>query len=328
MKLKFDIKDIMSRSFDLINLPSEGKYYENNVSSLKIRHLTGLEEMLLTSYFLNESGDALALVLDNVILDEFDTKKLILPDLQGIMIFLYATAFGDKLKFNVKCPVCNYEDETPVQLSSLDFKKQKIKPDNGKFYLYIFYEDFFSKYGFKSVEENENRFLEIVIKPPTFGEQLESKKRGIDLSNATNKAIMSIISIGEIEDRDIISKFIKSLKLPYFKKIKEFIKDNEVGIEEKFKTVCPACGSENSYHLSLGHDFLKLPESHKQNVLEECFLLSHYSLGTMSFDKVKELPTAERRWAINRLQEELQKKQDAEKKAYDAAKSKSGGKKR
>ena len=70
-------------------------------------------------------------------------------------------------------------------------------------------------------------------------------------------------------------KFIKSLKLPYFKKIKEFIKDNEVGIEEKFKTICPACGTENSYHLSLGHDFLKLPESHKQNVLEECFLLSH-----------------------------------------------------
>jgi len=325
MNLKFNIKDIIYRSVDLINLPSEGKFYDHKTASLRIRHLSGLEEMLLTNDFLNKSGDALYLTLENLILDDIPIKDLILPDLQGIMMFLYATAFGDKLPLSVKCPSCNHEYEFPLKLSSLEFKKTNYQPNNGKFYFYIPYDKKFHKYNMKAIQEDDKYFLEFVVKPPTFGEQLDATKKGLDINNSTNKVILNIESIGGIYDKSIITIFVKSLTLPLFKEIKNFIKKNEVGVEDKISTTCPLCNSTNPYHVSLGHDFLKFPESHKQNVLEECFLLSHYSLGSMSFDRAKELPTLERRWAMNRLQEELHKKQEAEEKAYKAAKAKHPG---
>jgi len=172
---KFNISDIVSRSFDLINLPSEGKFYENNKSSLRIRYLSGIEERVLSSYFLSESGEALFIVLNNLIIDEFDIKKLVLSDLQGIMIFLYATAFGDEIKLSVKCPHCGYEEEAAVRLSSLNFKKSTTKEIGGNFHFYIPYHKTFDSIAKSFVKNDQGVFVEIISKPLTFGEQWVKK---------------------------------------------------------------------------------------------------------------------------------------------------------
>jgi len=145
-------------------------------------------------------------------------------------------------------------------------------------------------------------------------------EKNINLKETTNKVAYNIVSIGENDDKAQIVKFIKTMNLAVFKKVKDFVLKNDLGIEDKFPHSCSMCGADNEYNLNLGHDFLKLPEKHKQNVLEECFLLSHYNKGGLSFDKAMELPTSERRWAINRIQEEMEKKKEAEEKASRNAK--------
>jgi len=55
--------------------------------------------------------------------------------------------------------------------------------------------------------------------------------------------------------------------------------------------------------------------------LEELFLLSHYGTST-SIDDVKKMTVGERRWFVNRLSDELNKKKQAEEAAMRSAKSK------
>lgn len=323
---KFDIKEVVSRTFDLINLPSEGKFYEDHKSSLRIRYLSGVEERILSSFFLSSSGEALFIVLNNLILDSFDVKKLVMSDLQGIMIFLYATSFGDEIKFQVKCPHCGYEEEAPIRLSSLDFKKSDAKMKDGKFFMYVPYDKTYANIIQAIHSINEVDHVEIVSKPLTFGEQMEIKEKGIDMKEITNKISYNIVSIGGNDNKKEINKFIKTMNMKTFRKLKDFVLKNDLGLEDKFHHSCTMCNADNEYNLNLGHDFLKLPESHRQNVLEECFLLSHYNQGGLSLDKAMELPTSERRWAINRLQEEMHKKKEAEEKAANAAKAKASTK--
>ena len=313
----------MSRAFDMVNLPSEGKFYSCGTKSLNIRNISGIEEKVLSSYFLNESGEGLRMVLENLILDDFSIVNLILSDLQGIMIYLYATAFGDELKMQIKCPHCGYsDDDVRIRLSGLNFKKQELTPQDNKFKFYLPYENSFDKIAKEYIESEDKRYVEILIKPPTFGEQIIMKKSGLDTNNSTNKIVLSIDSIGGNNNKNQLAQFIKSLNLKTFKKIKTTIQKNELGVDDKQKYECDMCNQESEFNLNLGYDFLKLPETHKQNVLEECFLISHYNQGGMNFDRAMELPTTERRWMINRIQEEMQKKKEAEEKAYNAAKNK------
>jgi hypothetical protein len=320
---KFSIQEIMSRSFDVINLPSEGKFYESGTKSLNIRHITGLEERVLSSYFLNENEEGIKFVLEHLILDEFDINDFVLSDLQGIMVYLYATAFGDKIKMKVRCSHCGYEDdEVSIALSSLKFKEQEIIPVDNRFYFYIPYEKTFDNIIKGVTEQNGERYVEFELRPPTLKDQVEMKNNGFDPNKSTNKIVLSIYSIGGNENKKEIAQFIQKLNLRSFKKIKEIIQKNEFGIEDKTKIHCASCHQENTISLNLGYDFLKLPETHRQNVLEECFLISHYNHGGMNFDRAMELPTTERRWMINRIQEEMQKKKEAEERAYNASKSK------
>jgi len=324
---KLDLNEIFSRTFDKINLPSKGEFYKDNLSSFKIRYLSGIEEKVLTSDFLTKSGEALEMVLSNVILDDFDVRDLVISDMQGIMIFLYSTAYGDIIPYQMKCPSCSYEDELSVRLSDIDFKKSEYKPMSGKFMYYApMKQNFLSSVHTPKVltQENGEKFVEFVLSPITFGKELDMKKKGVD-NKGINKIISSIKSIGGVTDVEYIENSVKRMNMQDFKRLREFSDRNEMALEDKISVVCPACGHEHKFQVNFGYDFLKLPEKHRENIMEECFLISHYSESGMDFQQAMNLPITERRWYLQRISEELEKKREAEKKAADAAKSGGGG---
>lgn len=322
---KIDLKEIFNRTFDRIKLPSKGEFYIDKVGSFKIRYLSGLEEKVLSSEFLNETGEALELVLNNLIIDDFEVKDLIVSDLQGIMVFLYATAYGDSIPITSKCPKCGYEDDIKVRLSELDFKKSNAKPIDGSWRYYAPYRKNYVQKGFRPnyLElESGKKAVEIVLKPITFGRELEIRKKGKTLTGI-DRVINAIHSIGGVEDRVYIEHVVKTMNMSDFKSFRVFSEENEQSIEDKVPITCIACGNKHEVRLNLGHDFLRLPENHRETVMEECFLISHYSESGMNFDQAMNLPVTERRWYLRRVSEELEKKREAEKKAADAAKSKS-----
>src|SRR6202034_983973 len=95
------------------------------------------------------------------------------------------------------------------------------------------------------------------------------------------------------------------------------------GADTTIDVICEFCSHEFKTGLGVGFDFISQPESYRQNIMEDCFLLYYYSNGGLSLDIAKDLPVNERKWYINRLIEEKEKKRVAEEQAHKNAKAKS-----
>ena len=293
------------RTFGMLMLPSKGDYYKNKDKFLFINYLTYFEENILTSEMMNESGVVMPLILDMVIVNkEFDIKKILTCDIQAICMFLRAYAYGNSIEVDINCPNCEKSDKHNVLISNFKSKDLEFTPDeNGEISVVS------PKFGKK-----------LKIKPTTYFEEIEFKK------DSENKQVETMcFNIAEYEgerDKNKILRTLHGLKIMEFRDIKKAILDNLPGIDTSIIYNCSFCETDTSIDFGQnGSDFLKMPASFMNNVLEEIFLLSHYGTST-SIDDVKKMSTGERRWMINRLSEEIQKKNAAEKAASNKAKSK------
>ncbi|MFA5067049.1 MAG: hypothetical protein WC466_03290 [Candidatus Izemoplasmatales bacterium] len=317
---KIDLK----RQFSILNFPSNGLYYKNKKKSILIRYLTAVEEHVLCDYLLMENGDALKLIISNLVLDEdFDLKNILLNDFQAILIFLRSTAYGDFVDLNITCPYCSKESEYKIKLSELKFKEPKHEPDdNGNYIVFL-----------------EDLNLEITICPITLEREIQKQKENEDddffvvkMDDGTQKRIkkektLSLIyhieSINGVTDKSQIKKVIKRLQKKYIDYILDFIKENESGIDERISLVCPFCAESFFQQLAIGYDFLSMPANYKENIYEEIFLLTYYGKSITREDAML-MPVVERKWHIRRIKEEVDKQNEAEKRAINKAKSNKG----
>ena len=148
------------------------------------------------------------------------------------------------------------------------------------------------------------------------------EENGLHKSGPVKPIDTVCLNISEFEgerNHDKIKKMISTLKIVEFRDIKNSIADKLPGIDTTSLYECGFCNKETT--INFGHngvDFLKLPASMGANVLEEMFLLSHYG-NNITIEDIKRMAVFERRWLINRLSEELQKKKEAEQAATRAA---------
>lgn len=322
-KSRFIQKNLFDRDFDIIYLPSKGKYYKNNKSSLMVRYISALEERLLVSPLLNESGKGLKFMLQNVIIDDdIKIEDLLISDIQGILMFLRSTAYGDILEFKAECPHCNHENELNIQLSSLQFKKPKLEPDEDGNFIF----------------SSSNPDILIKFKPLTF-------ENGLDVSNGnkhtftykdgkevfefkrynTEKAINSIVEINGISDKDKIRNIILNLPKKIFDELKKIISENEVGVENIREFECEDCGNTANMKFNFGNNILALPPSHKEVLNEELFLLTYYGKN-INYESAERMPVSNRRWFLKRILEEMEKKKKAEEDAVNKVKRNKGSK--
>ena len=317
-------KPDLSKQFSIINLPSGGIYYPNRNKSLLIRYLTSVEEHILCDSLLMESGKGIELVLDNLIMDDIDIRKLLVSDFQALLIFLRSTSYGDAVSMEMTCPHCARSDEYTVRLSALKFKEPKVHPnENGKYV--IFFEDInvevvtcpltFEKELEKYENETDDDFFNLKNED---GEKIKIKKE------KTLSLVYNIESINGITDKTRIKKLVKNLPRKHMDYIIDFIKENEVGIEEKITLKCLSCTEDFTQTLSVGYNFLSLPESYKKDgVLEESFLSTYYGKG-INYTDVCAMPVFVRKFWCNRISEENRKQNENERREYDKAKSKKG----
>jgi len=292
------------RPFGMLNLPSKGLFYKDKNDFLLIGYLTYFEESILTNEMMHEANIAMSLLLDRIIIDNnFDIKKILSCDVQAISMFLRAYSYGNNIEVDIDCPHCGKKDKHTIMISDFKSKDMSISPDeNGE--LPIFNEKF-------------NRSLK--IKPRSYFEEIDFKK-----SERKQVELMGfyITEFDGERDKSKILNMLSRLKIMESRDIKKSVFDNLPGIDTNITYDCVFCDKESSINFgSNGADFLKLPASFMSNVLEEIFLLAHYSKG-ISEEGAKKMPVGERRWMINRLSEEITKKNDAEKAAVSKAKSK------
>lgn len=293
------------RTYGMLILPSKGYFYSNKNKYLLINYLTYFEENILTSEMMHEADIAMPIILEKVIAsNDFDIKEILSCDVQAISMFLRAYAYGNNIEIDIECPHCEKKDKHTVVISNFKSKDIESLPnENGE------------------IEVISTKFnKKIKIRPRTYFEDLKFKQGG-----EKKQVEIMCFNIMEFEgerDRDKILKMLSELKILESRDVKKAISDNLPGIDSSIIYNCAFC--EKDTNINFGHngaDFLKLPASFINNILEELFLLSHYGTST-SIDDVKKMTVGERRWFVNRLSEELTKKKDAENAAIRSAKTK------
>jgi hypothetical protein len=85
----------------------------------------------------------------------------------------------------------------------------------------------------------------------------KQKKLGLSTeSSVTTSLLYSIVSIDGIEDRSKIASFVKMMPARDSLALRNYVRDNEPGIQMKQETSCPACGHSEEVNMPLGVTFL------------------------------------------------------------------------
>lgn len=296
----------IERPFEMLFIPSRGLFYPSKENYLLLNQLTYVEENLLTSEFLVESGKAMEFVLRNILVEQnVDPMDLLVGDVQAIGLFLRSYAYGDNLELEFECHHCGYKEEVPVRLSSFQMKDIVAVPENGLIPMML-----------------DGTELVFMFKPLTYFEEIGMSKANV---SSLDRLIYMTKSVNGCDDKQIISQIYKKMSIPEIRRVKRFVERATPGVDAVVKNSCSSCGRESSYNMGGAHSFLAFPSTFRENVQEECFLVSYYGKG-IDHESAKRMPVTERRWLLNRINEELTKKKEAEEKAHRAAKAKAKSK--
>lgn len=299
--------ELLKVPFDEIYLPSMGLFYKNPTTNIKVRALTGYDEILLSSPYLAQTGNAIRLLMNNVILDcDLEYDDLLVCDRDAIMLFIRSVTFGDEVEMDFTCPECNYQSKGSFNISQIEAKEILVPPnENGEFEFLV-----------PSSLNSENP-IQINFSPLRIRNSHLAKDKTL-----MSRYLSQITSINGVSDKEFIKKYLKTMKIKDSKSLREFMEKVEPGFEETTMHHCPSCEFAFKDIIKIEDNFLELPSDHRNTVNEECFLAFYYSKGGITRNEAYEMATIDRRWTINRISEEIEKQNKAEKAAVEKAKSK------
>lgn len=303
--------------FDLVLFPSLGLFYKDKRPGVLVKYLTGTEENILTAPYLASTGEALDITLHKVILNEgVNVDDLLVGDKNAILLYLRSTSYGDSYPLHITCPKCNKTGNTSFNISEMEAKDIVNMPDEHGEYYYIMPkmklngEPVVVKFRPLTVADEKKINYEI--------EMSKENSRSISKS-ITIKYKHQITSINGNTDTEFISQTSKSFPIKDSSALRAYIEKVEPGINTRVNLKCENCYQSFYEKFPIDSNFLSLPADYKNILWEECFLLSYYSQGGVSRDEAMHMSTAERRWRIERISEEIKKKNEAEKRSSEAA---------
>ena len=310
-----DIKNI-DVPFDALTLPSMGLFYSSKTSVLYVKYLTAREENILTQPSLMENGYGLELVLDSVVINkEIELDELLVGDKQALLLYMRSTSYGDSFPIITECPKCNMTGETKFELSSLSAKELNNFPDDNGLYTFVMPKMKLNgekvEIKFEPLRIRHEKKINSLIE----NEKKENKKY---FSNVTLKFQMQIFSINGITDKSFISKIIKKFPIKDSSELREYMDYVEPGINTNVPVSCKNCSNKYETNLYITNDIFTLDPTYKSNLWEEIFLIWYYGKGVNRSD-IYNMSTVERRWSLQRISEEIDKRNKAEQAAADKA---------
>lgn len=234
-------KEFIETEFEVptenVYLPSEGLFYPNGQSVVKIKYLTADAEDIIFSSELINSGRVLDVLLNHGIHDSFglNPEDMLTGDRNAILVELRKTGFGEEYQSNEEvCPSCGQKHKPLIDLNDIKYKKNTEKPDS---------------MGEYSVE------LPVTKKQIKFrlftgqDEKVLSKLSGSNNKNKikynkiiTERYIRQIMEVDGQRDKTYIKKFIGFMPLKDSAFLREYIKIVEPGLDLNVKIECDNCG--------------------------------------------------------------------------------------
>ena len=237
---------------ETVPLPSRGLVYSPdttlyNRETVPIKAMTAHEEDILTSQAFIKEGTVVNNLIRSCVTDKtFRVEDLIVGDRNALMTAIRVTGYGADYKVVAPCNNCSNANNVTVDLSELEINRLKIKP----------------------VEEGKNEFeytLPVTKKKVTFkfltiADDIDRTQATKNLrakleTNITTYLKYVILSVDGKRDKTKISQFIKHMPAFDSKSIRNFIKNNEPGMDMTGRFSCKNCSYNNEFTIPVTAEF-------------------------------------------------------------------------
>jgi hypothetical protein len=226
----------------VVPLPSQGVFYKNKKSSIKVGYLTASDENILMA---GGKDMTLNLLRAKIYEPGLKPEELLEGDIEAILVFLRNTAFGPSIELNLTDPKTNKRFQATERLDELNIKKGEEPDADGTFSVRL------------PVSEKN-----IKLKPLSFGETTEISNmsetypQGRIAPVRTWRLQKEIVAIEGTTDKGEIHKFIESMPLADSKYIKKFMNENEPRLDMVRVVITPS-GEKLSVNIGFGVDFFR-----------------------------------------------------------------------
>jgi len=244
--------DLMT-SYEIVELPSEGLFYENKISKVEVEYMTSKDEDLITTPSLIENGTVLDVLLKRKIKTKGINVENLLPgDKNAILLFLRTSSYGFDYPVEVPDPRTGVPFKTTADLSKLEYKKVSELPDeNGYYSVKIPMREKTVKFRLLSSGED--------IKIYKQAEEIKKEYSQEFSQYNTMKLKASIISIDNNTDKTYIDRFVDAMPARDALTIRKRIKEVSPDINMEYPFIAKD-GYEFKANLTIGIDFF-FPET-------------------------------------------------------------------
>ena len=239
-----------------IPVPSSGLLYDPNTSlykreTLKIKAMTAHEEDILTSPALLKEGTAIEYVIKSCLTDKsINVEDLIVGDKNALMVSIRITGYGSKYSIAPKCENCGKMNKKQINLSELNINRLSISPvEEGKNCFEYELPVTKKKVHFKFLTVRDQKEKE--RKEKVYERKITSGIR----NGVTSFLEYAVVSIDGITDKNKIQHFIRNMPAFDSKSLRQFINDNEPGIDMSHEWECQYCQHENKNSLAVTSEF-------------------------------------------------------------------------
>lgn len=239
--------DLMT-SYELVKLPSQGMFYPNKISEVKVEYMTSRDEDLLTTPSLIENGTVLDILLERKIKTKgVNANDLLTGDRNAIILFLRSSSYGSEYTVQVPDPRTNVSFKTEVDLMKLRYKKITEHPDeDGTFSIELPMRKKTVKFKLLTSGEETMLLNQAEAHREAFGQEFSEFN--------TLKLKSHIISIGGNTDRAYISKFVDAMPAKDALTIRRKIVDVSPDVDMEYEFTAKD-GYKFKAQLSVGIDF-------------------------------------------------------------------------
>lgn len=128
------LKQFMRTEKIFVQIPSQGKFYDEDVVKLTdtkeigILPMTATDELALTNPDALLNGEGIRKVVESCCPLVKNARKLFSPDIDVLLLGIRHASYGDELKFQVNCPDCEIENNYSVSIRTLIEKIEFLNP--------------------------------------------------------------------------------------------------------------------------------------------------------------------------------------------------------
>ena len=239
---------------EIINLPSEGKYYpeghplRETSGQLELKYMTAKEEDILTSTNLIANGTVIDELLKSLIVHKgVKSVDLTTGDVTAVLLAARVLAYGKDYDVQFQCESCEETVEVSVDLTQLESPDKLVDADDDG------HHQFTTDSG-----------LDIVIKTLSRGDELKVEKDNKIVDTKYNKRVSSevtsrlkkiVVSINGETDKNILNTMIDNLIVKDSRKIREELAKINPTIDMMVEFTCDSCGHIMKGGMPIGVDF-------------------------------------------------------------------------